>query len=69
MAEKDWIEVCEHCKRPFSIVEVGGLFGPRDRESIECPHCKAVWGHRKSGGVFVSAQLTPAQAHKHSGRR
>jgi predicted nucleic acid-binding Zn ribbon protein len=52
-------EVCQNCKEPFSITEVGGSSGPRDREAINCPHCEAVWGYEKSAGVFATATLAP----------
>jgi len=63
---EEWIEVCQQCKRPFSIVEAGNAVGswPRDSERIECPHCKALWGHEKSAGVFATAPLTPEQEEK-----
>lgn len=64
------IEVCKQCKRPFSVVEFGGGSGPRDREAIDCPHCKTIWGYEKSGGVFATSALTPEQEMKRSeGRR
>jgi hypothetical protein len=64
------IEVCQNCNRPFSIVEFGssGNAGPRDREPIDCPHCKTVWSYRRSAGVFVTAALTPEQEQKQDPR-
>jgi hypothetical protein len=55
------IEVCQHCLRAFSVVEVGGDSGPLDREAIECPHCKSIWGYVASSGVFITAALTVEQ--------
>jgi uncharacterized protein YbaR (Trm112 family) len=65
----DWIEVCPQCKQPFSIVEVGGISGPRDREAIDCPRCKTTWGYRKSSGVFVTAALAGEQEENRSAGR
>lgn len=57
----DWIEVCQDCYRSFSIVEVGGESGPRDREAIQCPHCKKIWGYAHSSGIFLTSGLTEEQ--------
>jgi hypothetical protein len=57
----EWIEVCQHCLRAFSVVEVGGDSGPLDRKAIECPHCKRIWGYVGSSGIFMTAALTDEQ--------
>jgi hypothetical protein len=51
-------EECKHCGKPFKYREVGGGYGSREPEEIDCPHCKKTQRREMTAGGFESEPLT-----------